>query len=157
MQKWRYPVLLIKVNVYYIWICWCFELGTMHTRCCFVFLNSICITDLRPELLNKCFVSVIVIVLSSLSLSLGLVMRKPVYAIFEQKRRRSACASVQSDQHLYCSLPGQYITSTCHSRNFKPLASPCGWAGRFVSFLDETPEDRFSRAGAHCILKNHKK
>ena len=26
------------------------------------------------------------------------------YAICEQQRRRSACASAQSDQHLYCSL-----------------------------------------------------
>ena len=33
------------------------------------------------------------------------VMRKPVQAICEQQRRRSVCASVQSDQHLYCSLP----------------------------------------------------
>ena len=30
------------------------------------------------------------------------VMRKPVYAICEQRRRRSACASAQSDQHLCC-------------------------------------------------------
>ena len=28
-------------------------------------------------------------------------MRKPVYAICKQQRPRSACASVQSDQHLY--------------------------------------------------------
>ena len=34
------------------------------------------------------------------------VMRKPVYAICEQQRRRSACASAQSGQCLYCSLPG---------------------------------------------------
>ena len=32
-------------------------------------------------------------------------IRKPVYAIDEQQRRRSACASTQSDQHLCCSLP----------------------------------------------------
>ena len=32
------------------------------------------------------------------------VMRKPVLAICEQQRCRSACASVQSDQHLCCSL-----------------------------------------------------
>ena len=32
------------------------------------------------------------------------VMRTPVYAICEQQRRRSACASAQSDQHLCCSL-----------------------------------------------------
>ena len=34
------------------------------------------------------------------------VMRKPVFAICEQQRCRSACASAQSDQHLCCSLPG---------------------------------------------------
>ena len=34
------------------------------------------------------------------------IMRKPVYAICEQQRRRSACASAQSDQHLCCSLLG---------------------------------------------------
>ena len=33
------------------------------------------------------------------------VVRKPVYAICEQQRHRSACASAQSDQHLCCSLP----------------------------------------------------
>ena len=34
------------------------------------------------------------------------VIRNPVYAICEQQRCRSACASAQSDQHLCCSLPG---------------------------------------------------
>ena len=33
------------------------------------------------------------------------VMRKPFYAICEQQRCRSACASSQSDQHICCSLP----------------------------------------------------
>ena len=33
------------------------------------------------------------------------IMRKPVYAIWEQQRRRSASASAQSDQRLCCSLP----------------------------------------------------
>ena len=32
------------------------------------------------------------------------IVRKPVYAICEQQRRRSACAAAQSDQHLCCSL-----------------------------------------------------
>ena len=35
------------------------------------------------------------------------VMRNPAFAICEQQRRRSACTSVQSDQHLCCSLPGR--------------------------------------------------
>ena len=38
-------------------------------------------------------------------------MRKPVYAICEQQRHRSACASGQSDQRLSCSLPRQYNIS----------------------------------------------
>ena len=33
------------------------------------------------------------------------VMRKPVYAICKQQKHKSACTSVQSDQHLCCSLP----------------------------------------------------
>ena len=36
---------------------------------------------------------------------LSLVTNKPVIAICEPQRRRSACASAQSDQHLCCSLP----------------------------------------------------
>ena len=32
------------------------------------------------------------------------VLTKPVLAMCKQQRCRSACASAQSDQHLYCSL-----------------------------------------------------
>ena len=38
------------------------------------------------------------------------------------KRRRSACASAQSDHRLYCSLPRQNDTSSLYIRNFKILA-----------------------------------
>ena len=55
------------------------------------------------------------------------------YVICEQQRRRSACASAQSDQRLCCSLLRYYNTSRFYSRNFKTLASFCGCAGRFVS------------------------
>ena len=79
------------------------------------------------------------------------IMRKPVYAICEQQRRRSACTSTQSDHHLCCSLPGLYNTSTCYSQNFKTLASLISWAGWFESYLVTTPEDRFSRDVAHII------
>ena len=34
------------------------------------------------------------------------IMRKSVFVICEHQRRRSACASTQSDQRLCCSLPG---------------------------------------------------
>ena len=37
--------------------------------------------------------------------NLSHVMRKPVYAICEQQRRRSACASAHSDQRVCYSLP----------------------------------------------------
>ena len=73
-----------------------------------------------------------------------LVIRKPVYAICEQQRRRSACASAQSDQRLCCSLPRYYNTSSFYIQNFKPLSSFCGCAGRLVSYLVANPEDRFS-------------
>ena len=55
------------------------------------------------------------------------------YVICEQQRRRSACASAQSDQRLCCSLLIPYNISRFYSRNFKTLASFCGCAGRFVS------------------------
>ena len=37
-------------------------------------------------------------------MQLSHVTRKPVYALCEQQRRRSACASAQSDQRLCCSI-----------------------------------------------------
>ena len=80
------------------------------------------------------------------------VMRKPVLAICEQQRTRSACASAQSDQHLCCSLLSTYNAYTCEIQTFKPLASLCSWAGRFESYLVRNPEDRFSRDVAHLIM-----
>ena len=68
------------------------------------------------------------------------VMRKPVYAECKQQRRRSTCTSMQSDQHLCCSLPGWYNTSTCYIGNFKPLAGLCCWTGRFDAYLVANPE-----------------
>ena len=85
-------------------------------------------------------------------LYLSHVMRKPVYVIYEQQRRRSACASAQSDQRLCCSLPGWNDTYTCYSRNFKTLASLCSLAPWFESNLVANPEDRFSRDVAHLLL-----
>ena len=71
------------------------------------------------------------------------VMWKPVLAICEQQRCRSACASAQSDQHLCCSLPRQYDISSFYIWNFKPLASCCGCAGRFESYVVENPKTGF--------------
>ena len=72
-------------------------------------------------------------------------MRKLAFVMCEQQRRRSACTSAQSDQHLCCLLPRLYNVSSLYIRNFKPLASFCGYAGRFESYLVENAEDRFSR------------
>ena len=63
---------------------------------------------------------------------------KTCFALCEQQRRRSACASAQSDQHLCCSLPGQYMYNI-YIQNFKPLASFCDWAGQFESYLVANP------------------
>ena len=79
-------------------------------------------------------------------------MRKPVYDIYEQERRRTACAFAQSDQRLCSSLPGSYNTSSFCMQNFKPLPSFFGCAGRFVSYLVANPKDRFSRDEALFIL-----
>ena len=39
---------------------------------------------------------------------MGLDARKPVFGVFDQQRRRSACASAQTDKRLYYSLFEQY-------------------------------------------------
>ena len=72
------------------------------------------------------------------------IMRKPVYAICEQQRHRSAWASAQSDQRLCCSLARYYNTSSFYIRNLKT-------ADRFESTLVGNPKDRFSRDKAHMI------
>ena len=61
--------------------------------------------------------------------------------ICEQQRRRSACASVQSDQRLCCSLPRYYNTYTYYSHNFKTPASLCSWADRLMYNLVGNPDD----------------
>ena len=65
------------------------------------------------------------------------------YVICEQQRRRSACASAQSDQRLCCSLLRYYNISRFYSRNFKPLASFCSWAGQWVWPSRKLPKARF--------------
>ena len=77
------------------------------------------------------------------------VMRKPAFAICEQQKRRSACASAQSDQRLCYSLLRQDNTSSFYIQNFKPPASFYCCADRFESYLVGNPEDRFSRDEAH--------
>ena len=77
---------------------------------------------------------------------------KICFAICEQQRRRSACASTQSDQRLCYSLLRQYNTSSFYSQNFNRLVNLCSWADRFESYLVKDPEDRFSHDEAHFML-----
>ena len=71
------------------------------------------------------------------------VMRKPVYAICEQQRRRSACASAQSDQRLCCRcldsmtpLVAMYDISSLY------LASVAAQTGLYLTW-SETPKTGF--------------
>ena len=83
------------------------------------------------------------------------------YAIYEQQRRISTCASVQSDQRLCCSLTRWFNTSSFYIWNFKPLACLCSWAGRFESHLVANPwrqvfSWRGSFHGDHLLLLKSK-
>ena len=66
-------------------------------------------------------------------LQMSRAMRKCL--ICEQQRRRSACPSARSDQHLCCSLLRHYNISRFFSQNFKTLASFYSCADWFVSGL----------------------
>ena len=70
-------------------------------------------------------------------------MRKPVYAICEQQRRRSACTSAQSDQGFCYSLLTYHNTSSFYMQHCNTLGSLCRKADWFVSYLVGNPEDRF--------------
>ena len=76
------------------------------------------------------------------------VMRNPFFVICQQQRRRSVCASAQSDQRLCYLLPRQYNISFFYIKNFKPLVSLCGCAGWFESNL---VVHRFSRDEAQIF------
>ena len=93
--------------------------------------------QLFDEISLKCFIVT--------PLEMSLIMRKSAYAICDQQRYRSACASVQSDQHLCCSLPREYNISSFYICNFMTLSSFLSWADRFESYLVKNLEDRFSR------------
>ena len=75
------------------------------------------------------------IYLSHSSSHLCLVMRKPFLPYANKK-----------------TLLRQYNTCSCYVLNFKTLASFCGCAGRFVSYLVANPQDRFSCNEAHLCL-----
>ena len=72
-------------------------------------------------------------------------MRKPVFAICEQQRRRSACS-------LISTFIVRSLDSSCYVQNFKTLSGLCGCADRFESYLVANPEDRFSRDEAQMFV-----
>ena len=70
------------------------------------------------------------------------VMTKPAFAICEQQRHRSACASAQSDHRLCCLLLRKYI-SCFFMCNFKTLAvSEAEQAGLNLTWA-QTPKTGF--------------
>ena len=75
-------------------------------------------------------------------------MRKPVYAVCEQQRRRSACTSTQSDQHLCCSLLISKISSLY-------LASVAAQASLCLTWW-ETPKTGFLMMMLKCELNANK-
>ena len=75
-------------------------------------------------------------------------MRKPVYAICEQKRLRSDCASTQSDQQFYGSII--YIVAKPKVSSLS-LVSVAEQTGLSLTW-SHTTEDRFSRHEAQIKL-----
>ena len=77
-------------------------------------------------------------------------MRKPVYAICEQQRLRSDCASTQSDQQFCGSLLCSIIPakSKVSSLSLVSVAEQTG----FCLTWSHTTEDRFSRDEAQIKL-----
>ena len=76
-------------------------------------------------------------------------MKKPVYAICEQQRSRSACASAQSDQHLcFCCLDCIIPLVSISEISSLYLASVAAQVGLGITW-SQTSEDKFSHDEAH--------
>ena len=70
-------------------------------------------------------------------------MRKPVFAVCEQQRRRSACASAQSDQHLrFRCLDSVIPLVSLHKISSLCLASVAAQAGLSLPW-SQTPKTGF--------------
>ena len=75
--------------------------------------------------------------------------------VCEQHRRRPACASAQSYQHLCFSFFGKNHIKPCYRWNFSFLASLCRWGDRFETRFEGNREDSFSRDEAQMIPSRH--
>ena len=79
-------------------------------------------------------------------------MRKPVYAICEQQRLRSECASTQSDQQICGSLPCSIIPIVAEPKvSSLSLLTVVEQTGLSLTW-SHTTEDRFSRDEAQIKL-----
>ena len=85
-----------------------------------------------------------------LNINWALMQENLSSGVCEQQRRRPACASAQSDQHLCYSLCGKYHIWTCSRWNFNFLASPCSCGDWFELALSETRRHVLSRRGPFC-------
>ena len=72
------------------------------------------------------------------------------YFICEQQRRRSACTSAQSDQHLCCSLVSNISLDSIVEISRLYLASVAVQAGLCLAW-SETPKDTFCRVVAQMF------
>ena len=79
-------------------------------------------------------------------------MRKSVYAISEQQRRRSAFSLRSLISAFVIRCIESIIPLGYYNQAFKSLASFNCWAGLFESYLVTDPEDRFSRDEAQIIF-----
>ena len=66
--------------------------------------------------------------------------------VCEQHRRRLACAYMQPDQRVCCSLIERYILRLATNEISVFLASLCSW---YESHCVGNPEDRFCQGKAH--------
>ena len=85
----------------------------------------------------------------------GLCERKPVFGVVcEQQKRRPACASVQSDQHLCFSLIGNEVSylNLLQAKFQFSSYSLCSRGDWFESHFVGNPEDRFCCDEAHWFL-----
>ena len=81
------------------------------------------------------------------------IMRKPVYAICRQQRRRSACASTQSDSAFVVHCLDSIVALVSISKiSSLYLASVAAQAGLSLPW-SQTPKDRYSCDRAHMFLK----
>ena len=99
-----------------------FAFNCCNKNSAFIYVNRVLVTYAKGESAGEpahpCSLPTVFPVRSH---SMSHVMRKPVYVIYEQQRRKPACASAQSDQRLL--LFAAYNIVIFYICNFITLAS----------------------------------